>query len=201
MITSGLASFKLSFVISPIILTGGVAGSLPGAAIPMLSLTQPTAFPTLLSPGDDLDLDDFFAYFQPIQGTTLVDNAIGEYPFANQTVAANAIIAQPLTVSMLMICPVNEPNTYAQKFALMQALQATLAQHGNSGGTYTVLTPSFVYTNCILTRMADVSSGDSHQPQYEWQLDFKKPLVTLQDAAQAQNNLMGKISEIGRAHV
>lgn len=193
----GLAAFKLSFNISPIILTGGgVANLIPGGMLPIISITEALNFSVglLSSGGDDIDLDSFFCYFQPLSGSTFIDQQIGQYPFANQAVAANAVIAQPLSISMEMICPVRQPFGYATKLATMTALQNTLAQHNASGGTYTVATPSRFYDNCVMLRMVDTSGGSSKQVQERWRLDFIQPLLTLQQADQAMNSLMGKIS-------
>ena len=192
----GLAAFKLSFNISPIILTGGVAGLIPGGMLPIISITQALDFAIGLlgTGGDDIDLDSFFCYFQPLSGSTFIDQQIGQYPFANQAVAANAVISQPLAISMEMICPVRQPFGYATKLATMTALQNTLAQHNASGGTYTVATPSRFYENCVMLRMVDTSGGSSKQTQERWRLDFVQPLLTLEQAAQAQNSLMGKLS-------
>src|SRR5262249_27408392 len=143
----------------------------------------------LLSGGDNLtNLDSFFANFHPLPGSTLLDQKVGTYPFANQAVAANAVIVDPLAISVRMICPAREDAGYAIKLATMTALRATLAQHNASGGTYTIATPSFFYTNCLFLKMTDVSDARSHQAQNAWQLDFARPLLTLQDAQQVQNN-------------
>lgn len=195
MASAGRIAFDMTFEISPIILVGGIAGAVPGAAVPILNYLQPGIFPSLIdSGGGDLTLDQFFAHFRPLPGSTLAENLIGEYPFANQTVAANAIIIQPLHVSLLMVCPVNPPNTYAQKYSIMTALQATLAQHDIMGGLYTVATPSFIYQNCIRLRLVEVSRGESQQPQTTWQWDFRQPLVAVQGVQQTYNNMMGKIA-------
>lgn len=197
----GQIAYKMSFELSPIILTGGVASAIPGGMLPIISITEALNFATGLLSGGNVSLNNFFANFQPLAGATLVDNEIGTYPFANQAVAANAIIARPLAISMKMICTVKTPLGYATKLATMMALQATLSKHNASGGTYIVATPSYFYTDCIMTAMKDVSTGAAgHQAQTEWQFDFAKPLLTLADAEQAQNLLMSKISsgtEIG----
>jgi hypothetical protein len=194
-ISPGLLQFKITYEISPIILTGGIATNLPGGMLPIVSLTESNNFPDgLLSGGDDLGLDDFFAHFVPLPGSKLASNQFGQYPFANQAVAANARIKQPLTISMRMICPVKDDGGYATKQTIIQSLQATLAQHDAMGGTYTVMTPSFPYVNCVLLEMTDTSNGASAQAQNTYQFDFWQPLLTLQDAQQAQNNLMSQIS-------
>jgi hypothetical protein len=191
----GLVAFDLTFRISPIILTGGIAGAILGGAVPIINYLQPTMFTSLVDSGTgDLTLDQFFAHFQPLPGATLGENDIGRYPFANQTIAANAIIFQPLRVSLLMICPVNPPNTYAQKYAVMTALQATLQQHDLMGGLYTVATPAFTWQNCIRLRIVDVSRGETNQPQITWQWDFEQPQIAVSAAQGAYNNMLGKIA-------
>lgn len=194
-ISPGLAIFKLAFQLSPIILTNGIAQNIPGQMLPIISITEALNFTLgLLSGGDNIDLDNFFANFQPLPGSALINNQIGTYPFANQTVAANAIIAQPLNISLLMMVPVRQPGGFTSKLATMMTLQKTLAQHNNSGGTYTIATPSYFYTGCLMTAMRDVSSSASKQAQAAWQLDFVQPLLSLDQAQQAQNAAMSKIS-------
>lgn len=190
----GLAAFKLAFQISPIYLTGGSAGSLAGGTLPLVSLTQGNVFTSLLSGGDDLDLDSYFAHFMPLPGTSLVNQKVGMYPFANQATAANAVIADPTRVSLMMICPAKEPGDYLLKQTILTGLKATLDQHNANGGTYSVNTPAFLFTDCLLLNLEDVTPGESKQVEYRWKWDFVKPLISLADASNAQSNLMGKIS-------
>lgn len=191
----GLAAYKLSFQLSPIIFTNGIASAIPGGMLPIIAITEALNFTEgLLSGGDNINLDDFFANFEPLSGASLVDNQLGKYPFANQAVAANAIIAQPLVISLRMIVPVRNSLGYPTKTATMLALQAAISKHNGSGGTYIVATPSFFYTDCIMTGMRDASSGASKQAQNAWQIDFEKPLLTLAQAQISMNSLMSKIS-------
>ena len=188
--SAGQAQYKLMFEIAPITLTGGVALNIPGGMLPMLSVTQAASFSGLIDGGTDVGLDDFFANFYPLPGSSLIDQQIGMYPFANQTVAANAIIVQPLQISMLMRIPVRDPSGYSTKLAIMSSIQATLHQHNTSGGTYTIATPCYFYTNCVMTGMHDVSSGETLQAQMAWKLDFIKPLISMEDAQETQLNAM-----------
>lgn len=193
--SAGLALWKLAFQISPILFVGGIAGPTPGAMIPIISYTEALNFVTgLLSGTQNIELDNFFAHYNPLPGGTLFNLEIGTYPFANQAVAANATIRQPLQLSMLMKCPARNILGYAAKLAIMSNLQQVLDQHATLGGTYTVVTPSFIYTNGILTTLRDVSDTESQQPQNAFQWDFTFPLLTLQQAQQAQNNLMSQIT-------
>ena len=189
----GQADFKMTYEISPIALSGGVASGIVGSMMPLMSVLQAIAFNGLADAGN-FGLDDAFAYFRPLPNTSLIDNQIGKYPFANMAIAANAIIRQPLTISMLMICPVKDAGGYAAKTGIMTSLQNTLANHCAQGGTFSVATPAFFFSDLILTGLHDVSGGESAQGQVMWKWDFEKPLITLQDAAAAQNQLMSQIS-------
>lgn len=186
----GLAVWKTAFELSPIFLTGGNSwiSQTVGSTVPIILLTEPLSIiSSLASGGENKELDGFFAHWVPLSGTTIIDNQVATYPFANQGVAANAVIAQPLQVSMQMICPVKAPFGYPLKLATFTILQQQLADHSRSGGTYTVLTPSYMYTNCLLTRVVDVSGGESNQRQHTWQFDFIQPLLTVESAI-AQGN-------------
>lgn len=183
----GIDAFALSFQISPIILTGGTASLMAGGMLPIIQALSLAFSDTSLS------LDDVFANFRPLPGSTLIEQKIGNYTFANQAVAANAVIADPLTISMMMELHVRQDGGYALKLATMIAMQSMFSQHNASGGTYTIATPAFFYTDCVMTRMADASDG-SKQAQNSYQLDFVKPLLSLTQAAQAQNAAMSKIS-------
>lgn len=211
--TPAYIAFKMAFEISPIILTGGIATAL-GGALPILTLTESTtslligaasaganplagllntAASSFSLSGIDSQLDSFFAHYKLMQGSSLVNNQVAMYPFANQQVAANAIIAQPLNLSMLMICPVSGATPWPVKFAVMSALQKSLTQHNSQGGTYSVVTPSYIYTNCIMTGMRDITT-DQNKIQELYQIDFVQPLVTQQAATQALNGLMNTIN-------
>lgn len=194
--SAGEAAFELAFVVSPIVFVGGIAQNIPGGVLPIgLATGALSLIGGLLSGGSAPDLQSIFPRFQPLPGGTLADFDLGRYPFANQAVAANATIAQPLTLSMHMYWPA-QPRLggYASKLIGMMALQSAIAQHGVSGGTYTVLTPSYFYTNLILRGMRDITSGAAKQVQSDWQLDFELPLLTLNQAQSVQNSLMSKLT-------
>lgn len=194
-VSPGLVAFKTTFQLCPIFLTGGIAGQIPGGVLPIIVLTEALNLPTGLAAGSiNTELDGFFANFNPIAGGTLIENDIARYPFANQVVAANAQIQKPLHVSLRMVCPAQNELGYVTKLATMTLLQSALVQHNRTGGTYTIATPSFFYTNGLMLSMRDVTGGETHQVQAEWQLDFEFPLLTLQAAQAVQNNLMSKLS-------
>lgn len=191
---TGLSDFQLGFEISPILFSGGIAEGLNNGIMPIIAITQAQDYDGgLLNGSLSLNLDSYFANFKPIAGGQLVSNTIGMYPFANQTVAANAIISQPVAISMLMICPARGIGGYQRKLETLTALKQAFDQHNSLGGTYIVVTPSYVYESCVMTGFRDVGLGESKQVQTEWQLDFLRPLLTEEDAAIAMNSLMSKI--------
>lgn len=195
MSSAGYTVFKLAYEISPILLTGGiVAGSIE--TLPIVALTEGANFvSSLVSGGDATSLDNFFAHYYALPGATLIDNQVATYPFANQAIAANAIIANPLVISLMMICPARNKLGYGIKLATMMALQKTLTQHNSLGGTYSIVTPSYIYTNCVMLGMRDVSGGESKQKQYMWQLDFFQPLLSVASAQSALGSLMQKLND------
>ena len=187
------SQYTLAFLVSPIILQGGIAASAQGGLLPIIAL-----YGQLDDFSAQADAGNFFAQYEPLPGSTLINNAVGMYPFANQQVAANAIIQQPLTLSMLMIAPVNQPGGYLTKLSTFTGLQSSLQAHNNSGGTYIVATPAYVYNGLIMTGMTDITRGESNQHQIEWQIDFIQPLLTVAAAIAAENSLISKISSGGQ---
>lgn len=187
--------YRLGFEISPVILCNGVAEAIPGGMLPIVALTQSASFVTGLIGGaiNLTDLDKYFCHWRPIQGSTMVDYDIARYPFANQTVAANALLAQPLRVSLMMDAPVNENTGAMTKLVTLSALQAVLQAHANLGGTYIVATPSIIYNNCILKTVKDSSTGNDPLPQRSWLWDFEQPLITTTDADRAVTNFLKRI--------
>lgn len=189
--------FKLSYQISPIILSGKsiITEYIPTGLLPIIALTESINFVRgLLSPGGDMALDDFFAHFKPMPGSTLIDNAIGRYPFANQKTAANAIVTRPLTISLHMVCPARGDGAYLTKLATLSALKATLNLHSTTGGTYIVATPGQIYANCVLLGLRDITQSTGNQVQAEYQWDFEQPLLTEADAIVAMNAQISAIA-------
>jgi len=197
-VSPGYATWKLGFQLSPIVLTNGLVDGFPYNMLPIIALTEALNFTEGLLSGANISLDGYFANFEPVAGASLIEQEIAHVPFANQQVAANATIQQPLTFSMRMIVPARQQLGYYTKFAVMQAVQYALQQHNQRGGTYTVLTPSTIYTNCLLRSLRDASIGTTQQPQNAWVFEFEKPLITLDDAAAAQSSLMDMLTRASK---
>ena len=124
--TLGRTVYQLGFQVSPIILVGGVASSL-GGLLPIVAITESVNFTLgLLHGGTDLDLDSFLCHYAPLPGSTLIQNDIGHYPFANQAVAANAVISQPNRVSFMMTATAKAEGGITAKFISFLALKAVL---------------------------------------------------------------------------
>lgn len=191
----GYYDFKRSYQLSPIILVGGLAKYV-GGSIPIWSLTDPGNYVLGLisQSSSEQALDDNFAHFEPVAGSTLMTNEIAHYPFANAAVAANAVIVQPLRISMLMRTPARGQGGFAQKSATMSALKASLDKHISLGGLFNVVTPAYVYTSLLLTELRLLQAERPDQPQSLWQWDFEKPLVTQADAQQVYSVSMNRMA-------
>jgi hypothetical protein len=185
--------YDLAFQVSPIILVGGIAANTLGGMLPIIALTGQAASFVQGALSGGLSTNDFFARFVPIPGSTLVNQTVATYPFANQAVASNATIQQPLTVSLRMIAPVKDEAGYLTKTAIWTSLQNSLVAHNAAGGTYTIATPWYIYTNCLLTTITDTTGGDTKQQQIFAQWDFFQPLINQQQANSAYNSLMSKL--------
>ena len=191
--SAGETAFKNAYELNPITLVGGIASNMVGGALSITSIINAIAFNGALGSGS-LAADNAFANFHPLPGATLIRNQVATYPMANLQVAANAIIADPLNIDMLMICTWKNVGDAFTKTSVMTSLQNTLAQHQQSGGLFNVATPSFFYTNVILVELVDVSGGETIQPQTHWHWRFLKPLVATADAAALQNTMMQNLS-------
>lgn len=190
--------FKSAYQISPILLTEGVADKM-GGVVPIVVYTQSVALLNGLIAGgingsvNLPDLDNMWAQWAPMSGGTLVDNSVAQYPYANQAVAANAIVTNPLNLSMQMLCPANQPGAMATKLATLQALQAVLNKHSQLGGSYIIITPGQVYTGMLLTRMVDTTPNPVAAPSSQFQFDFTRPLTQKSKNVQKQSTLIKKL--------
>ena len=166
----GKTAFELAYEISPIILVGGIAIPI-GGYLPITVITEALDIA-------GFENNEFFAHFKPLAGSTLLDYQVAEYPFANFQVAANAVIQQPLKISMMMVCPAQNGGGYTLKQAQLSLLQNTLQKHIQLAGTFTIITPAFTYTNCLLTGLRDITNTSDKQAQFMYQFDFVQPLIS-----------------------
>lgn len=190
-------AYDLAFQVSPIILNGGSFSNALGGMMPIIGLMTEIVGFGLGATVNGVSIDDFPFRFLPVPGGKIINNAVGNYPFANQQIAANAIIVQPLNISLVMIAPVNTTGGYLTKLPMITALQTALQNHVDNGGTFHIATPGFLYTNCLLTGMTDITGGDTRQQQVTWQLDFVRPLLTQQQASAALSALNQKLAAGG----
>jgi hypothetical protein len=185
-------AYDLAFQISPIILNGGIVANTLGGMMPIIGLTGQLA---ALAQGLLSGTNEPFARFVPAPGSTFISNAVAAYPFANQNVAANAVIKQPKNVSLIMYAPVQDTGGYLTKLAIFEALRSSLEAHIAAGGTFHIATPAHIFLNTLLTNWSDITSGEmGKQQMVQFQLDFAQPLVSLSQAQAAQSSLMSKLT-------
>lgn len=188
-----LSDFQTSYQVSPIVLVNGMAGT---GMLPITSILSPSNYQNgIVSASSAGSLSDIFGQFKTLPGHTLMDNEIAHYPLANQTIAANAVITNPLRISLEMLVPAYGSITMANKLSIITALKSALDQHTALGGSYNVSTPSYIYTGCLLTSLVDASDDDEgKQPQVRWIWNFEQPLLTEAAAVAAQNQAMTKLT-------
>ena len=187
MVTTGLSTFQQLYELSPIFLVGGVAGS--GEPIPITQILQNGVTPN--------GPNDYFAHFKPLPGGTIESWGVAQYPLAALTTAANAVVQQPISISLLMQCPAQNAagNNYYNKLSIISSLKSTLDNHILQGGWFSVYTPAFVYSGCLLTSLKDVSGAENKQVQLMYQWDFVQPLITEEQAATTQTAFMNKVTQ------
>ena len=188
------SAYDFFYQVSPITLSGGLFSGAPGGDMSIAALTGAVSLIQGAITNQGISLNDFPIRFMVVPGGMLINNSVATYPFANQYVAGNANIFQPLPVALVMIAPVNDIAGYLTKQSLLSGIQNTFQSHILAGGTFDIMTPASNYYDCLLTTMSDITGGDTKQQQIIWQLDFVKPLITQQQAQAAMGTLLQKIS-------
>jgi hypothetical protein len=191
-IPAGLSDYQRQYQINPILFENGIASGTANGNNGQTAYQPISEFTQLNGTPDDLD--EYFCHFKPLSGSTLQNWQVANYPFANSTIAANATIAQPLNISLVMVCPARNANTLAGRQSILTTLKQLLDVHILQGGTFTVLTPAYVYQNCLLTALRDITSQDDKQVQSVYQWDFVQPLLTQEAAEITYNGLMNKLN-------
>jgi len=190
MSSTGQTAFQLAYEISPIFLVN----PLIPIPVPITAITEALDFPGVQN-------NEFFAHFRPLPNSTLQEWQVAEYPFANRTMAANAVIQMPLKISMLMVCPAQNDGGYIIKQAQISAIKYALDLHIQNGGVFTVITPAFTYTNCLLTSLRDITPPSEKQAQIMYQWDFVQPLITSSNLSAIVGNFMQNIENGGQTAV
>mgnify|MGYP000870735474 CR=1 FL=1 len=185
--------FKLAFEISPILLVDGIASGIPGGIMPIAVLTEGVSIADGLLHGDIGSGPT--AHFTPMAGTTLVLQEIGNLNFYNMLTAANAVIGKPNRIVMQMLRPAStKDGGYASKGLAFATMKMALDKHNQSGGSYIVMTPVFIYTGCLMRSLIDASgfSEQNKQVQDVWQFEFEQPLLTISQLDAALGGVMSK---------
>jgi hypothetical protein len=201
--TGNSTAFTLAYEWSPIIMTDGIFSWSP-LGFPIIAVTQAlasagTVNASILSGGNIAPFKQPLFTWRPMPGSTLWESEVAEFPFYTNQIAANAQVQRPLRVSMLGHCPAGGGTPWVIKIATMTALQKVIQAHINAGGTFTVLTPSYVYTGCLLVNFQDVSAGETNQSQVSWQMDFMQPLITFPNVGGALSTFMTTIANGGQS--
>ena len=197
--------FEFKHELCPILFKNGIASQLEDKLMPIIQITQQEGYPTssiagkllkAVAPGMPPTSSMYFAHFKLVPGSTLMLNSIGQYPFANAATAANAIIQQPVNVSLMMYCPANADYPTSYREGIIASLVAAMNSHVQQGGMFVVYTPMFIYDNCVLVGIRDASEGENSAMQNALIFDFMRPqIMTNEEAEGARNRLMDKLAK------
>ena len=172
--------YHKTYEINPVILTGGIAT------------------------GDGLKISDLlgwsknkpFAYFKVLDGTQQLSYSIAEHPVYNLETAATAVMRNPLTIQFLMVVIKSESHPLQLQHDKMVKFIDQLRLHAKKGGLFTLATPFYPYTNTIITEIMQANIEDvKFGLQNGLHLTFRKPLVDLEDAANAYNEQMNRLDK------
>lgn len=187
--------YSLAFEKSPILLTGGIA-QLVGGTLPIIALSEGMNILSNAITGNIkgiLEGETFFI-FKPIAGGSVIRNAVAMTPFYNQVTVANSLISEPNTISLRCLCPISRSNHALSKTVKFTNIVNLLEYHNNNGGLYTVLTPSYIYRDCIMQNIIDENSSVDGSSQFQsvWRMDFIQALVSKSSATHVLNHFMEK---------
>lgn len=188
-------SYELAYIRSPIILRGGIA-DFQGGYMPIIELTEflnvLEAIRNTVLTGSPLK--DMYGAFQVQGGTSLLQYASGEYPFQNAATAVNYQMKMPNQIVFEMLTPFKKSMDLFNQLPVMTVLIQALERHRALGGYYMLLTPSKIYTSCILESITQADYDVGSQLQMAWMWAFKEPLLTEEAAEKAYNDTMDKIA-------
>ena len=190
-----IGAYELVYMRSPIILVDGIA-TFQGGYMPIIELTE---FLNVLSIIESTvttgsPLKDMYGTFQVQGGTTLLQYANGEYPFQNVATAVNYQMKLPNQIVFEMLTPFKKSMDLFNQLPIMTVLIQALERHRAMGGYYMLLTPSKIYTSCLLNAITQVDYMSDQQLQMAWMWSFTEPLLTEEAAEKAYNDVMDKIA-------
>lgn len=100
-----------------------------------------------------------------------------QFAVANRSIATNAGIKQPNELSV-------ELNIGGSPFEIMLSLNAIMLTFGNlldkytaNGGTFTYITPAYIYNGCVFKKL--IVKNSKRHPGQTYRLELMQPLVSI----------------------
>jgi hypothetical protein len=190
-------AFTLAFETTPILLVDGLASDIPGGVLPIAVFLEGVGIVDGLLNQRQLGRP-FSAHFSPAAGSTLISQDASLYSFFGLASAANSVVSKPNKLTMHLTMPANTSGAgYLGKPITFTALKMGLDKHTELGGTYTVLTPAYIYTGCLLQSLVDISgfSDQNKQVQHSWAFEFLQPLLKTDQLQMTLNAAMKRMSQ------
>ncbi|QCE32950.1 hypothetical protein FAI41_04700 [Acetobacteraceae bacterium] len=123
-------------------------------------------------------LDDLMLDWEssPNNQGTLFDTTPPSDPQANAQAQDDNQLIKPSSMSIRMKTAPHTVGHYATMLGLIPLMRAIFSQHKCLGGRYVVATPSYIWTNMVLQKFADITEEPGKTPGSLFQLDFVQPV-------------------------
>lgn len=135
-------------------------------------------------------------HYDPIQRIELLKFSYPKSPFLNREAMANTSIKQPTTFSIMANKPITRINSFLLNFGTNQAILKVLNDYIKGGGTFTIVTPWEVITNCLCKGVDGVQLDKNDVGGQGFVFHFERANV-YSDTAGTLNSFMNSLTSGG----
>lgn len=112
--------------------------------------------PKILGAGASVPLPLIGFEYLPLQRIELLNYSYSQYPYLNRETISNTSIKNPLRFQIQGVKPITSLNTMFLSLAVNIGLLELMDKYVAGGGTFTIVTPWGVLTNCVLEKIEGV---------------------------------------------
>lgn len=151
---------------------------------------------TLLGLGVPLPLPIIGFEYDPIQRIELLKYSYPRTPLINRATTTNAYIKETIKFTISATKTITAFNTFLLNFGVNQAIVSLLDTYCTKGGTFTIITPWSVITNCVLLSLEGVNIGEGDAGGQGFVFNFEK-LNIYEDTEGTLNSFMQSLTSGG----
>ena len=151
--------------------------------------------PKLFGAGASVPLPLIGFTYMPMDRVELLNYSYSQYPFLNRESITNTYIKNPTRFQLLAVKPITRLNTFFFNFATNIALKKFLEKYINAGGTFLVITPWEVITDCVVEKLEGVKFNDTSLGE-GFLFSFYKPNI-YEDTTGSQSNFLKALTNGG----